>query len=58
MQVVATDNGSPMLTGSAQVTVTVNDVNDNTPVITNPPGNDHCQLASFILNVPLRRGGG
>ena len=37
-QVIAVDDAAPPRTGTATVFVTVTDVNDNTPIITNPPG--------------------
>lgn len=37
-QVIAVDNADPARTGTATIAVTVTGVNDNTPVITNPPG--------------------
>ena len=32
------DNAAPARTGTATVSITVMNVNDNSPVITNPPG--------------------
>ena len=37
-QVIAVDDAAPPQTGTATVSVTITDVNDNTPIITNPPG--------------------
>ena len=35
------DDGNPPGTGMATVTVTVTNVNDNTPEISNPPGKSY-----------------
>jgi hypothetical protein len=48
--IVATDNGSPVLTGSAAITITVNEVNQ-APVVTNPGNRTTAELANLAFTV-------
>lgn len=55
-QVIAVDNAAPPRTGTATISVTVTDVNDNDPIITNPSGRSitintvsfHCSCLHLI----------
>ncbi|XP_078259342.1 protocadherin-8-like [Rhinoraja longicauda] len=54
-----TDGGSPPLSNSAAVRLTVTDRNDNAPVITHPlPGNGAGNASACIITLPRRAGAG
>src|SRR2546427_2171524 len=48
--IVATDNGSPPLSGNAAITITVNEVN-SAPVVTNPGNKTTTELAALTFTV-------
>ncbi|XP_078259343.1 protocadherin-8-like [Rhinoraja longicauda] len=54
-----TDGGSPPLSNSAAVRLTVTDRNDNAPVITHPlPGNGAGNASACVITLPRRAGAG
>jgi len=53
--IVATDNGSPVLSGSAAITITVNEVNQ-APVVTNPGNQTVNELATLAFTATATDG--
>src|SRR5439155_15172268 len=53
--IVATDNGSPAMNGTAAITITVNEVNQ-APVVTNPGNKTTAELAALAFTVTATDG--